>query len=126
MPTSRQPFKNLENAVPKFNINKNNTALLISDLQIFTADKKGSLFKKAQLRGIETEFNYYFKQIELIKPKIKILYNFFSHLKCIIIFTRYNNILNRQNKVKGFYIKDHDLNFIKDIQPKEKDYHIFY
>jgi nicotinamidase-related amidase len=124
----RNPFPLLDNPVPRFNINTNNTTLIILDFQYFITDKSGQIGKIAQDKGISAEFKEYFEIIEDIIPNIKKLIDYCRNLGIQIIFirtaskTKDGRDMSLQNKAQGrIYNYDFDFSFNKSLQPDRED-----
>jgi nicotinamidase-related amidase len=125
----RNPFPILDNPVPTFNLNVSNTVLLISDVQHLTADRSGGLAKIAKEKGVSTEFNEYFKLIDIMIININLLLKRCRELGVQIIFTRIasktkdGQDMSLQNKARGIIIPcdSKESSFIENLVPEKGD-----
>jgi nicotinamidase-related amidase len=60
----RVPYKMLLEPVPPVHLGSGNTALLLMDVQHLTTTRERGLGRLAQARGISTEFDEYYAQVE--------------------------------------------------------------
>ena len=84
----RSPFKILYNPVPPFDITYENTALMISDLQRLTVNEKGGISRLAQLKGVSSEFKYYYESIQNVVENTRSILKMCRQIGFNVIFTR--------------------------------------
>jgi nicotinamidase-related amidase len=87
MSNRRTPFKMLYKPVPKFHLTKDNTALLILDMQKLI-DSDGGMAKLGSLKGLTSEFKDFYESLEGAKKNIHALLQRSRNLGIKVIYTR--------------------------------------
>jgi nicotinamidase-related amidase len=81
----RVPYKMLAAPVPPFHLTKENTALVLVDVQHFTTTRAQGLGLVASERGIDRELDEYYLQVEAaLKNMVRLVTACRSHGVCVI------------------------------------------
>jgi nicotinamidase-related amidase len=123
---NRRPFKLLLKPYPKFNIKSTNVVLLILDAQKLLMDPKGGFGRLIRLKGIESEFYYYYKSLHETIPNIKKILTKCREIGAGIIFTRMltvddeipNNFIQRLDVLS---LEEDDGEIIDNLAPNNEE-----
>ncbi len=85
----RHLFTLATEAIARLVIRRENTALLVQDMQMYWADREGGYARVAAERGILYEYNEYFQIIDQMRANILHLIDRFHQLRMPVIFTSF-------------------------------------
>ncbi len=83
----RHLFTLATEAIARLVIRRENTALLVQDMQMYWADRSGGYARIADERGILYEYNEYFQIIDQMRDNVRSLVQRFSELHMPVLFT---------------------------------------
>ena len=85
----RHLFTLATKAIPRLVIRRENTALLVQDMQNYWANPKGGYAQVARRRGIAFEYDEYFQIVERITKNIRTLIDRFNELEMPVLYTAF-------------------------------------
>lgn len=95
--------------VPTVSLNRNDTAVLVIDVQVLNSDRNGKYSRWAAEKGISNQLEYYFNRLEtLTVGKIRELIDAARELGVEVIYTRVASI-TRDGREMGWRYKAWDM-----------------
>ena len=85
----RRPFSLVTRSVPQMSIRPENTVLLVQDMQRFLADRSCGIGAAAEHRGVATEFDDYYRAVDLIRETIPRLRSALEGFGIAVWYTRW-------------------------------------